>query len=287
MSATVSRLSFPLRWLGRQFAHLHRSPSHWSLQRYAAHAMILALAVWVVVMLGCLSYGLYTGRVKKQFGEWRAFTFYVTFVLATCSVVCWQCSQLRQGGAHRLWRLLAIGFGYLAADELCQFHENIDKFVHWLLGQDPKHPRYFITAELDSLILLLYGLVGVYLFLRYRREFLALRYVVPGGIVVGVLFCLMLFFDTRCSLLIGVGGTWAEVIEEGVCEGVGSTILFWVLVVAREQLRRAVGWQAARPEARQAETALVAPAFESAGRGPAPSDHPQDAVLEGVEADDS
>lgn len=229
-----------MQWFLSQFQHLHRAPLDWSLPRYAAHALRITIAVWLVVTLACVLAGLVAGRPKKPFGEFQPYTIYTTFVMGVAAFVCWQCARLSQAGTRRLWLLMCVGFAFLAADDLLQIHENLDKLAHAILGADPKNR---ITDHLDDLIVLGYGLAGIILLYQRRREILNLRYFVRGVIWAVVFFLVMVCFDFKPRWLLEntsvspvVLAPVAAILEEAF-KGLGASMFFWTFVVSRQQYR--------------------------------------------------
>jgi hypothetical protein len=58
--------------------------------------------------------------------EYRPFTIYTVVLLAVGVVVCAQCARLAGRGVRTTWTVLAIGFAFLALDDLTQIHEGLD-----------------------------------------------------------------------------------------------------------------------------------------------------------------
>ncbi len=65
-----------------------------------------------------------------------------------------------------LWKLMSWGFFYLALDDLLRIHETFDRVVHKIAGVDSKG----ITGALDDVLVVVYGIIGMYFLFRYRRE---------------------------------------------------------------------------------------------------------------------
>jgi len=96
-----------------------------------------------------------------------------------------------------IWRILAIGFWFLALDDLFQIHENLDLAFHAIVGWDPNGP----TDCLDDLIVVCYGIFGVAMLLRYRKELL--RYIPAWPYLAGAAICTL---GTAAFDLVGGGG---------------------------------------------------------------------------------
>lgn len=238
--------------------NLHQEPADWSLDRYARHAWWCSLGLWAAMVGLSIAIGLAIGRPRKMFGEMQLFTIYTGTLLLACSFVCWQCARYADAGARGLWRLMGVGFAYLATDELLKIHEYLDLSVHYLLGADPENR---ITDQLDDAILVLYALIGVSVLAARRRHVLRLRGFARGVLWCGVFFVLMLAFDWAGDAISGplearleaagaadvqdavrgdpsYGLVIAATIIEESCKGLAVAVLFWTLVVARFQLRR-------------------------------------------------
>jgi hypothetical protein len=99
-----------------------------------------------------------------------------------------------------IWRLLAVGFVFLAADEMLKIHEETDKLLHKLLGiTEPP-----LTDHLDDVILVLYAVAGLCALVRYRTEFRA--YVgnwgyLAAAAVLGGLSCGLDFISGEAEVL--------------------------------------------------------------------------------------
>jgi hypothetical protein len=211
--------------------NLHKAPADWSVDRYARHALRVAVAVWIVMTASCIAAGLIRGKPARYFAEFKPYTFYTTFALGICAVVCAQCSRLTQDDAQRFWKLVCIGFAFLAIDELCLVHENIDRLTHCIVG---KNRDNHITDHLDDLIVLGYGLVGLVLAYQHRWVILRLRFFRRGGTIAMILFAVMVLLDAGDGF--GIVRIPARIAEEGL-KGLAITAFFWTFVVCRQELR--------------------------------------------------
>ena len=123
-----------------------------------------------------------------------------------------------------VWLLIALGFLFLAVDEVAKVHESLDRFVHRLL----QRPETALTDRLDDAILLGYGLVGVAVLYAYRSELLSYRPVLPLVTCGFVLFLFMGLLDALVNrpdvfLFMGISqegsaslGKWLGGVEEGL-----------------------------------------------------------------------
>ena len=123
-----------------------------------------------------------------------------------------------------VWLLMALGFLFLAIDEVAKVHESLDRFVHRLL----QRPETALSDRLDDAILLGYGLVGVAVLYAYRSELISYRAVLPLVICGFVLFLFMGLLDALVNrpdvfLFMGISqegsdslGKWIGGVEEGL-----------------------------------------------------------------------
>ena len=123
-----------------------------------------------------------------------------------------------------VWLLMALGFLFLAVDEVAKVHESLDRFVHRLL----QRPETALSDRLDDAILLGYGLVGVAVLYAYRSELISYRAVLPLVICGFVLFLFMGLLDALVNrpdvfLFMGISqegsaslGKWLGGVEEGL-----------------------------------------------------------------------
>jgi len=186
------------------------------------------------MVVACLVLALIRGDPDKAFGEFQPFTVYTVAGLAICSFVCGQCSRLTGGGVRRLWLLMALGFAFLAADDLFKIHEGIDHLINRALGIDPEHS---IADHCDDAIIVVYAIVGLTVVYRQRRNVLQLRGFARGiGWGMGY-FALMVVLDALGGHLPRTYKGIAKIAEE-CFKGLAISLLFWAFVVARFQLRR-------------------------------------------------
>lgn len=123
-----------------------------------------------------------------------------------------------------VWLLIALGFLFLAVDEVAKIHESLDRFVHRLL----QRPETALTDRLDDAIMLGYGLVGAAVLYAYRFELISYRTVFPLVVCGFVLFLFMGLLDALVNrpdvfLLMGISqegsenlGKWLGGVEEGL-----------------------------------------------------------------------
>ena len=79
------------------------------------------------------------------------------------------------GKSSLLWLAIGAGFIFLTVDDLVQFHENLDKWIHHWVGRKPNN----ITTRLDDVIILLYGIIGAGIMWINRAELKNYRALLP------------------------------------------------------------------------------------------------------------
>jgi len=220
------------------FRNLHRAPDDWELRHYASHAWRLARGVWLFMIVFCLVLGaaLPPHNPAKMFAEYRPFTHYTVVLLAVCGVVCAQCARLTAASSRTAWTLLAIGFFFLATDDLTQIHERLDKELNHYLGLPSKAG---LSDLLGTGILVLYGIVGAIALYYHRHHFFRLKGFEVGivkaagaAVVLVILHVVGELVDRQASKAV------LEILEES-CKALAISRLFWTFVTARFQLRRA------------------------------------------------
>lgn len=128
------------------------------------------IIVTVAVMLSLMT----TGKPSRYFGEGRFTTVISCVQLLAVAFFSSRIFVARQSHALQVgslsgawvWRFIAIGFVFLAADDAFQIHEWLDHIVHRML--DLQETAW--TDRLDDAIIALYGLIGLALLWLFRRE---------------------------------------------------------------------------------------------------------------------
>ncbi|WP_460273973.1 hypothetical protein [Celeribacter sp. ULVN23_4] len=121
-----------------------------------------------------------------------------------------------------IWALISLGFLYLALDEVGQFHEQIDYWVHRIM-----HWRVTALSDrLDDMIIGLYALIGFGLIWIYKAEFHGaptLRRWLTVGAIIMVLSIVTDALSNRTDILEATGLSperawvwhdWISIVEE-------------------------------------------------------------------------
>ena len=208
-------------WAGALRALRHPGPPPPGLVGPAVVLLVLCLAVVVVLIwLGHVWYD----RPHRFFAERRIGTYLSAANLLGTAALSWRTARsLRPAPFARFWSLAAVGFVWLAADELFALHEDIDRGVHAVLGLDPEHP---VTDHLDDVILASYGVAAIALAHRYRADLGRLAWMQVILLAGFALFTVMVVADFL---------NWPKALEEGIKVVAGTVILLGFLA-ARLQL---------------------------------------------------
>ena len=65
-----------------------------------------------------------------------------------------------------IWKIIGIGFLFLAADEVFKIHEHLDDLIHFVFSME----ETALSDRIDDIIVGLYGLVSIGLLVAYRAE---------------------------------------------------------------------------------------------------------------------
>jgi len=90
-----------------------------------------------------------------------------------------------------VWTIIALGFLFLAADELFKIHENIDFLIHYVFNMQETG----LTDRIDDILIGLYGLTGIGVLFAYRNELKTYREALPFFICGFVLLFTMVALD--------------------------------------------------------------------------------------------
>ena len=118
-----------------------------------------------------------------HFEELHAVTWFSFAQLLLIAAVARQIYRLERGQAKGhvwqapefIWLLIAIGFAYLAVDEIAMLHENIDYALHSIAGF--KESAY--SDRLDDAIIGAYGVVGLVVLWKRRHYLMAFSASLP------------------------------------------------------------------------------------------------------------
>ena len=111
---------------------------------------------------------------ERYFADQGYVTWFSFLQILIVAYFAWKIFQSRKSAvtlnnwkaSYNLWAILSLGFVFLGIDELWKIHENIDLFIHDFFQIE----ETFITDRIDSLIVLLYALLGVSVLYWARSE---------------------------------------------------------------------------------------------------------------------
>ncbi|MEA5521696.1 hypothetical protein [Limnoraphis robusta] len=112
----------------------------------------------------------------RYFGETGIISWFSCLQLLILAGLAWKIyrirklSQVETKGKHApqtLWKLIAMGFFFLAVDEIVQIHEATDFLIHWIF-QIPDNSKFL---QLDGLIVAGYSAIGAYILYSFWDEF--------------------------------------------------------------------------------------------------------------------
>jgi hypothetical protein len=154
--------------------------------------LLLVLCLAAVVALMWVGHA-WHGDSHRYFGERKAGTYLSFANLVATGVVSALVARRPTGrpGAP-FWWTAAVGFVWLACDDLFVLHERIDRGVHALLGLDPEDP---LTDHLDDLIVASYGVLALALAYAYRAHLAAFRWMLTILALAFLLFATMVVVD--------------------------------------------------------------------------------------------
>ncbi len=129
----------------------------------------------VSILLGLVK----TGNPSRYFGEGRYTTFFSAAQLLAVGALAWLTFRQRRrelsatrisspvaSRQYYVWLLVAMGFAFLAVDEIAEMHERMDRWI--LRALDLPHTP--VTDRLDDLIMACFGLIGMGVLWICRKE---------------------------------------------------------------------------------------------------------------------
>ena len=90
-----------------------------------------------------------------------------------------------------VWAIIALGFLFLAADDLFRIHENFDNLIHYVFNMQETG----LTDRIDDIIIGLYGFIGIGVLIAYRDELIIYKKNLPFFILGFVTLFIMVALD--------------------------------------------------------------------------------------------
>jgi len=121
------------------------------------------------INLALITLAILWGIVKKEpsmkFQEYGFITTFSAIQLLTIGIISFLSFRIKK---TIIWLLIAFGFTFLALDELFLIHENLDVWIHSLLGLE----KTKWTDKIDDFIILFYGIIGAVLMAKNYKTFI-------------------------------------------------------------------------------------------------------------------
>lgn len=215
---------------------------------------VLLLLVIALFLAGSVLMGLARGAGAAAYlGEWTVATFASAAQMVGCALLLTitcvrrrqfnlrECERRGSRTSWALWALMAAGFLFLAADEVFEFHERFDLYVHSALSM-VETP---LSDRIDDGIVLLYGVIGLAVLSRGRSELCLLRAVWPVLRTAFFLLFAMVIFDLLTNRWFAPRGIdpesgaikslaqWGTVAEESLKLASGAMFVIAFAAVAR------------------------------------------------------
>lgn len=139
--------------------------------------------LWIILLFDLLVLGLTIRRAvllgkspMRYFGETGIISWFSCIQLLILSGLAWKIYRIRKLAPietkgkklpQTLWKLIAIGFLFLAVDEIVQIHETTDVLIPWLFNIPEDHN----LLQFDGVIVAAYSAVGAYILYSFWDEF--------------------------------------------------------------------------------------------------------------------
>ncbi|MGB3188381.1 MAG: hypothetical protein WBB43_03000 [Limnoraphis sp.] len=161
--------------------------------------------LWMILLFDIVVLGLTILRAvlnektpMRYFDETGIISWFSCLKLLVLSGLAWRISWVRKKvnikgkkAPQNLWKLISIGFFYLAIDEIAQIHEAVDWLIHWVF----QIPETRLTDSFDDVIVVFYSIVGGYFLYDFRDEFKRYFQTFSLFILAFVLKGIMVVFD--------------------------------------------------------------------------------------------
>lgn len=166
--------------------------------------LILLLSFDTILIFFAVYLGISFNNPLRFFGEGQFVTWVSTFKLFAMAVLsfmilfnsCQEQKRFCWKPSYVIWLFIALGFIFLAADELFELHEKTDFMIHRLLQMHETR----LSDRIDDLIIGIYLMAGVAFLYGFRHELK--RYVKFFPLIfTGFIFSIiMVLLDTYTNL---------------------------------------------------------------------------------------
>ncbi len=121
-----------------------------------------------------LALGIYKHKPFDENGVFTLLSFSQLLLTAFTSLAVWRIrrapGRLSISDESSIWAIIAAGFFYLSADEEILLHEGAGHSFHKILGL----AETAWSSRLDDMLVGIYGIIGIVVLWRYRKEILRL-----------------------------------------------------------------------------------------------------------------
>lgn len=167
------------------------------LESERTRTLLFLVLLFVSFCIGlAIVMGVRIGKPLRYFGEHQFITWISAIQLLVIAWFSYKIFhvQVKHNSLKNVWRSPAIlwlmicpGFVFLAFDDYCSIHENVDRRIHHVLGIHETG----LTDRIDDVLVGLYGIIGVVTLYHYRSEIARYRQMLPYLVVGFFLFFAM------------------------------------------------------------------------------------------------
>ncbi|MGD1871869.1 MAG: hypothetical protein ACFB02_02335 [Mastigocoleus sp.] len=136
---------------------------------------------------------------KRYFDEGGYVSWFSFLQILVAAYFAWNIFKFRAArndkfdskNSHNIWLILSLGCLFLSFDELLALHEKLDTFIHYSL----KIQETNLTDRIDSLIVLVYAIVGIGILYWAKYELRKFKAALPWFYIGLFLTFSMIFLD--------------------------------------------------------------------------------------------
>ncbi|MBS2099113.1 hypothetical protein [Carboxylicivirga linearis] len=141
----------------------------------------IILNINFIFIILAIIWGIAKKEPSMKFQEYGFITKFSALQLFIIGIVCFRSFQNTK---KIIWLLIALGFSFLALDELFLIHENLDQWIHNIFNLE----KTKWTDKIDDFIILFYGIIGAIFMTGNYRVFIKNK---PGLLITATGFLLM------------------------------------------------------------------------------------------------
>lgn len=164
---------------------------------------ILSTIVLEVLVIGSalLRAFLLNVNPKRYFDEQGYVSWFSFLQILFAAYLAWKVYKSRESNAvinnsnqsksYNFWAIITFGFLFLGLDEMLEIHENLDRLIHNIF----QIKETAITDRIDSVIVLVYALIGIGILYWAKSELKKFKSTLPLFSIAFCLVFLMIFLD--------------------------------------------------------------------------------------------